>query len=167
VNRIAVIGCSGAGKTELSRRLGEKLGLPVIHLDHLGWQPGWQKVPHDELVRRQEAAFTREGRWIADGNWAGTMMLRLTAADTIVFLDLPMRTCLYRVLARRLRRPEVAPGCRERWLDREFPGFLRFIAMYRRVHRPRMLARLAALDGGQRVITLRSPREVEDFVSAL
>ena len=33
IRRVAVLGCGGAGKTVLARRLGEALGLPVIHAD--------------------------------------------------------------------------------------------------------------------------------------
>ena len=172
MQRIAVIGCCGAGKSSLSLALGTKLGLPVIHLDQLAWQAGWVEVDRDELVRRQHAAFTSEGRWIADGNYGGTMMLRLAVADTIVFMDFPTSICLYRVLKRRVQyfgrtRPDMAPGCPERFLDGQFLEFLRYVARFRRDARPRIVDRLAQLDGGQRVITLRSPREVDRFLTAL
>jgi adenylate kinase family enzyme len=65
--RIAVIGCCGAGKSYLALQLGAKLGLPVIHLDQLAWRAGWVEVPNDELARKQQAVFTRDSRWIADG----------------------------------------------------------------------------------------------------
>jgi hypothetical protein len=35
------------------------------------------------------------------------------------------------------------------------------------VNRPRILAKLAQLDGSQRLITLRSPRDTKRFVAAL
>jgi adenylate kinase family enzyme len=170
--RIAVIGCCGAGKSQLSMQLGAKLQLPVIHLDQLAWAANWVEVPRDELVRRQEQAFKRDGRWIADGNYGGTMAMRLAVADTIVFMDFPTPLCVYRVLKRRVQyfgrtRPDMTPGCPERFLDREFPKFLHYVATFRARHRPRILAKLATLDGSQRLITLRSPREVSEFVASL
>jgi adenylate kinase family enzyme len=33
VQRIAIVGCSGSGKTCLARHLGARLDLPVTHLD--------------------------------------------------------------------------------------------------------------------------------------
>lgn len=170
--RIAVIGPCGAGKSHLAMQLGAKLQLPVIHLDQLAWRSGWVEVERDELVRRQQEVFTPDGAWIADGNYGGTMMLRLAVADTIVFLDFPTSLCLYRVLKRRVMyagrtRPDMAPGCPERFLDGEFPKFLHYVATFRARHRPRILDKLGKLDGGQRVIALRSPREVSAFLATV
>ena len=47
MERILIIGCGGAGKSTLARRLGEKTGLPVVHLDKLYWRPGWQHVTRE------------------------------------------------------------------------------------------------------------------------
>ena len=172
MKRIAVIGCCGAGKSQLSLELGRRLGLPVIHLDQLAWQAGWVEVDRDELVRRQQAAFTNDGTWIADGNYGSTMALRLAMADTIVFLDFATPICLYRVLKRRVQyvgrtRPDMAPGCPERFLDGEFPKFLRYVATFRRKHRPRILDKLATVDASQMLITLRTPGEVRRFLAAI
>ena len=45
MERILMIGCGGAGKSTLARALGEKLGLPVVHLDKLWWTGNWENVP--------------------------------------------------------------------------------------------------------------------------
>jgi hypothetical protein len=76
------------------------------------------------------------------------------------------------VLKRRLlnigrTRPDMAPDCPERFFDREFPAFVHYVATFRSKHRPRILDKLSALDGTQRVITLRTPREVSGFVASL
>jgi adenylate kinase family enzyme len=171
-SRIAVVGSPGAGKSTLSVELGRKLALPVIHIDQLAWQAGWVEVDRDELVRRQQAAFTRDSRWIADGNYGSTMRLRLAVADTIVFLDFPTRICLYRVVKRRIQylgrtRPDMTDGCEEKMFDRSFLEFLRYVAGFRSKSRLHLLKRLEQLDGSQRVITLKTPRQVARFVASL
>ena len=39
--RILVIGAGGSGKSTLASRLGETLGVEVIHLDQHYWKSGW------------------------------------------------------------------------------------------------------------------------------
>lgn len=115
--RIAIIGSGGSGKSAVARELGTILGTEVIHLDALFWKPGWVETPRPEWRALQEALVLR-ATWIMGGNYHGTIAIRLAAADTIVFLDLPRAVCLWRVLGRWPRhrgtaRPDLAPGCPE------------------------------------------------------
>jgi adenylate kinase family enzyme len=78
MKRVLVIGCGGAGKSTFAARLGTKVGLPVVHLDALYWRPGWQKTPEAEWQEVVEGLVRREA-WVMDGNYGGTMDLRVTA----------------------------------------------------------------------------------------
>jgi adenylate kinase family enzyme len=169
MNRVLLIGCSGAGKSMLAAEIGPLLDLPVIHLDAQRWQPGWVAMPRDEWEARVRQMVQGE-RWLIDGNYGGTMSLRIDAADAVVFLDLPRRTCLLSVWRRALRwygrtRPDLSDGCPEQLPSREF---LRWIWTYRRDRRPGVLAQLeAARAAGKEVIILRSRRQVRAFVGRL
>ena len=117
MKRVLVIGPCGAGKTVFSKRLGEVLNLPVIHLDALYWRAGWQPTPSNEWHRIVKEV-TSGTSWIMDGNYGGTLRDRLRRADSVIFLDLPRLTCVARVLWRRIlssggSRPSMAEGCPE------------------------------------------------------
>jgi adenylate kinase family enzyme len=162
-----VIGSGGAGKSTLATRIGERTGLPVIHLDALYWRPGWVPTPADEWARTV-ARLAEGDAWVMDGNYGGTLDVRLRACDTVVFLDVPRLVCLWRVLGRRLRfhrraRPDVAAGCEEQltW------EFVRWIWTYPRRRRAGILERLHALGGEKRVEVLRSRADVERFLGAI
>ncbi len=168
MKRIAIIGAAGAGKSTLARQLGTILNLPVIHLDRELWQPGWVLTPRDGQVRLQAEMVTGDC-WIIDGNYGATMQIRLTAADTALFLDLHPWRCLWRVLRRTIRyhgrtRPDVGPGCPERWPSREL---LAWIATYRRRKRPAVRQQLEQLSSTTDVHELRSPRQVRRFLEEI
>ena len=43
MDRIAVIGIPGSGKSTFANKLGNNLGRPIIHLDKEYWTNDWQK----------------------------------------------------------------------------------------------------------------------------
>lgn len=104
--------------------------------------------------------------WVIDGNYGSTMELRLSRADTAIFLDLPTRTCVVAVVGRVLRwrgrsRPDMAAGCPEHF-ELEF---LRYTFRFRRDTRPRVIERLTRFDG--EVVVLRSRRAARRYLDAL
>ncbi|WP_239158672.1 hypothetical protein [Winogradskya humida] len=78
MDRIAVIGCGGSGKTVLARRLGDRLGLPVIHLDELYYDDSWNPTAMDDFADLQRD-LVRTDQWIIEGNYAATLPNRLSA----------------------------------------------------------------------------------------
>ena len=123
MERIMIIGCGGAGKSTLARQLGEKLGLPVVHLDQLFWRPGWVNVSREEFDSLHREALAQE-RWIMDGNFDRTMDERIKRCDTAIYLDFSRFACLMGVCKRVLTtygkvRPDMGEGCPER-IDWEF-----------------------------------------------
>ena len=168
MQRVAILGSGGAGKSALAAAIAERTGLPVVHLDVLYWKPGWTQPTEEEFAAALDDAVAGE-RWILDGNFLrhDGPDPRFARADTVVFLDLPRTTCLWRVVKRRVqeaRRPrrDLPEGCRES-VDLEF---MRWVWQYPQRNRPRMLALLDALDGVD-VRRLRSPAGVRSFVDGL
>lgn len=168
MRRILIVGPGGGGKSTLARRIASRLDLPLIHLDARYWRPGWVAPPKDAW-RQTVERLTQGERWVMDGNYGGTLALRLDACDTAILMDMPPHVCLWRILRRRwthrgVSRPDMAPGCPET-ID---PRFLGWIALYRWRHRPAVLARFAeAAAMGKRTVVLDSDAAVEAFLAAL
>lgn len=164
MQRVAIIGSCGAGKSTLARSLGKKLNLPVIHLDAYYWQPGWQETNPDRWRERQQE-LSKGDRWIIDGNYGGTMDIRLTAADTIVWLDFKRYICLWRVFQRYLQyqgkvRPDMAAGCAERWNWE----FMQYVWNFPKLHRPKIVDKLTEYQEDKQIIILQNSRQVLDWL---
>jgi adenylate kinase family enzyme len=155
MRRVVVIGISGAGKSTFARALAGKTGLPLFHLDKEYWHPGWRETPRAE-------------RWIMEGNYAGTLDLRLPRADTVFWFDYPALKCLARVLRRLASscgtvRVDMGRGCPER-LDWEF---LRYVWRFNKVERPKTLTALARFAPHLAPVVFRRDGEVTRFLEVL
>lgn len=162
-----IVGNGGSGKSTLAQQLGHILGLEVIHLDRYFWKAGWTPTPREEW-RAVVGGLVQREQWVMDGSYASTLDLRLPAADTVVFLDLPRWRCLWQVIIRLVRyrgetRPDLAPGCPEKF---DLP-FLKWIWQYPATDRPIVTAALARHTAGRSVVILRSPREVGRWLDQL
>jgi len=167
MKRILIIGSGGAGKSTLARRLGETLSLEVIHLDKLHWLPGWTQPSKDEWRKIVEREL-QKSEWVMDGNFGGTMEMRLKACDTVIFLDFSRTVCIYRVFKRWLKyrnthRPDMTEGCNEK-VDLEFLGW---IWNFPQTTKPTIEERLKILGRGKTIFRLKSKREVEEFFAKL
>ena len=94
----------------MAARLAEALRVPHIELDALHHGPNWQEATAEELRARVEEALVGLDGWVADGNYMGKLGTWLIdQADTIVWLDLPLRTLLPRISGVRIAE-EIEPG---------------------------------------------------------
>ncbi|UUX49450.1 hypothetical protein NUH88_18865 [Nisaea acidiphila] len=163
MRRVLITGCPGAGKSTAARRLSEITGLPLIHLDLHYWKPGWVR-PESAEWRETVRELTAQPSWIMDGNYGGTLDLRLAAADTLIHLDFSTFVCASRVLRRafsglgNVRPGEFVDGCPER-LD--WP-FFRFVLTYRQRSRARDLERMQGFRGS--VHRFETPNQLELFL---
>lgn len=156
--RIVLLGCAGAGKSTLARRLGERTGAVVICLDDI-WRSEWGEgeVPHFRALMTKAHAGAA---WISDGNFAlATFDIRLPRADLVVWLDRPRLHCAWRAIGRVFRPGEAhRPG--------DLVKVLRFIWGFERINRPRIEAARLRHGAQVPVIHLRGDRDIRAFLLA-
>ncbi len=99
--RVVVAGLSGSGKTTLAASLADVLGIPHVELDSLHHGPGW--VPRPTFLD-DVRALAEGDAWVTEWQYAAARPILADRADTLVWLDLPFRVSLDRVVRRTLRR---------------------------------------------------------------
>lgn len=105
-NKIIVIGCPGAGKSTFSRKLADKTGLPLYHLDAIYWKEDCSHISRRRLIAEQKKILNGDS-YIIDGNFKSTLEMRVKEAETVFLFDLPTEDCIYGVTHREGNRPEM------------------------------------------------------------
>jgi len=107
MNRIAIVGISGSGKSTFANKLGKNLNRPVIHLDKEYWTSNWgERYDSKEEWRNFQRELVKNDQWIIDGNYQSSLDIRLDRADTIIFFDFPKWRCLWQALVRVFNREQ-------------------------------------------------------------
>lgn len=165
--RILVIGSGGAGKSTFARELAQRTGLPLIHLDRYHWKPGWIPTPPDEwneCVR----ILSNGNSWIMDGNYSGSLPIRVQRCDAIVFFDMPRLLCLWGILKRWLvfqfrNRPDLPDGCREQMNV----TFIRWVWCFPRNSRPRIATAIESTSPETEILTVTRRAHAKSILAAV
>ncbi len=164
MRRVLVIGPCGSGKSTLARELAPLMGLPLVHMDQLGWQAGWVETEKAELNARL-AEVVAQDAWLIEGNYGSTLAPRLERADTVIYLDFPISLCLARLIRRIFihrgrSRPDMPEGCPERF----DAAFFWYVMNWNTGPRVRTEAHIAPY--ADKVIRLRNPEALAQWRKA-
>jgi len=162
--RLIVTGNAGSGKSTAARQIADITGVPLIGLDLIVWRPGWRKTPTAERSQL-EIEIAKRQSWIVDG----VSSRILAAADLVLFLDYPRRTCFWRCIQRNWRylfqgRPELPPQCPE---IKIIPQLFRLIWNFPRLVRPSILKFAEQFPTGRRFVHVKSGRDLNIFLDEL
>ena len=170
MRKVAVVtSASGAGGTTVGREIATRLDLPFHELDALFWQPDWTE-PEREEFRERVAEIVATESWVIDGSYQSWIdQLVLGRADVVVWLDLPTRVWLPRLVRRTVSRArsgeELWDGNRES-LRNAFASrdsLILFSLRHYRGRRRRYPERFADYD----LVRLRSQADVDGFLRSL
>jgi len=158
MRRVLIIGPCGSGKSTLACELAPRLGLSLIHMDQLGWQPGWVEATKADLRARVETAVAGEA-WLIEGNYGSVLLPRLERADLVLYLDFPIRLCLSRLIRRIVShrgrsRPDMPAGCPERF----DAAFFWYVMNWN--SGPRLRTEAAIAPFAKKVVRLKSPQQL-------
>ncbi len=101
--RLVVIGTTGSGKSTLTEKLGQQLGLRWVDMDELHWLPDWNERPTLEF-RAILDEITQGSGWVLAGNYSSVRDITWARAEAIVWLDYPFWTIFWQLWNRTWRR---------------------------------------------------------------
>jgi adenylate kinase family enzyme len=169
MKRVAIFGNTGAGKSTLAKRLALLTRLPLYPLDLIQYRAGGGQVPDEEFFK-EHAALLRKDEWIIDGYGSlASAWERFAAADTLVYIDLPLVTLYWWVTKRLVTGLFIKP---EGWPENS-PIWSSTVNSYKvvwRCHRrltPRYRQLGAQMAASKRVHHLKSPGEARAFLDAI
>ena len=167
LQRVMIIGGPGSGKSTLARVLAEQPGLPVTDIDQLQFRFGWIAI-NPAKKQAQVRDVTAREHWIIAGNNSSTAEERMSRADTLIWLDIPLWRRLWRVAQRRLKsygqsRPDLPAGCPKRFLV----GFILHSLSSKKQQRATAEDRYTAMSQKAQAFHLRTHRGVEQLLEQL
>ena len=100
MEKVIIIGCPGSGKSTFGRKLKHITGLPLYHLDMMFWNEDKTTVSKEIFIERLQEVMSNP-KWIIDGNYGGSMEMRIKECDTVFFLDYPTEVCIDGIIKRK------------------------------------------------------------------
>jgi adenylate kinase family enzyme len=163
MDKIAIIGNGGGGKSTLAKAIASAKGLPILEVDHVQFALGWVRVDPTQVAKICDE-FASQDQWIIDGfgPWE-SIMHRFALTDTIIFVDFPLWIHYWWAAERQIAAEkglvtDGPPGCDYRGKTREMFEILWNVDQN---IRPKILEEIEKLRNIKNIVHLRSPEEME------
>ena len=162
MNKVIVLGASGVGKSYFSKRLASLTNLPLFHLDNIWWKEDKTHIERSEFDEKLDEILKKD-KWIIDGDYSRTYVVRIEKADTIIFLDFPLEEALKGAKSRIGKQRSDIP-----WQESEFdPEFGEWIVNWYKEKKPILLELLDKYKKTKDVIVFKTRKEIDEYLKNL
>lgn len=159
--KIIVLGCPGSGKSTLSEKLRDVLGLPLFHLDAIWWNPDRSHISREEFDQKLDEILQTD-KWIIDGDYSRTYEIRFQSCDTVIFLDYSVDECMSGIKERIGKVRADMP-----WVERELdPELVELVENYPKANRPVILSLFEKYPDVNRVV-FKSRLEASEWMGSI
>ncbi|MCI5839362.1 MAG: DNA topology modulation protein [Peptoniphilaceae bacterium] len=169
MKKISIIGSGGSGKSTLAIELGRKLDIKVFHLNKIWWKDDKEHIKEEEFIEIQKDIIKNNDSFIFDGNYRNTLDLRISASDTIIFLDMPTTFNMSRSLKKIITTQNLKEEEKKDpdHTDKLNVKYIRRLANYNREERPEIIKKLKKIKLEKRVVILDNEKKIELFLESI
>ncbi len=169
LKKVAVFGKPGGGKSTISKAISEIVGLPLYQLDSIQYEEGGIKVA-DDVFEQRHAKILESSSWVLDGlGPIESFRQRISEADTLVYIDLPMYLNFWWVTKRLLKSPFVYPAGWPKGSPLLKSTFASWRNLYfsKRFWTPEFRQKMVDLRSSKEVYIISSPTEISQFLNEI
>ncbi len=100
--KIIIFGNSGSGKSTLASSLASDNKLAHMDLDTIAWRPSSPptRTPIKQSQEQIDLFVAQNKNWVIEGCYADLIELVISEATEVIFLNLPVHTCVENAKAR-------------------------------------------------------------------
>lgn len=167
MNKVAVFGKPGSGKSTLSKKLSAATGIKLCALDLIEYKQNGERVPPEEFLKKH-ADLIGADSWIIDGlGKLESFWSRVDAADTLIYVDLPYYISYWWVTKRLIKSFIVKP---EGWPDGSLvlKGTLagwKYLRLSPKFWTSELFKEIQSRGEGKNIYRITSVKELDEFIS--
>lgn len=100
--KVVIFGNSGAGKSTLAAKMASVHQLAHMDLDTVAWLPSSppERMPVAQSYAQISAFLQQHTQWVIEGCYADLLALVMDEASEVIYLNLPIESCVANAQAR-------------------------------------------------------------------